>query len=105
MVFLMHGHFDLKKSHFDSRNQVPDVMVKRARVVSYFCHFISHFASLQLFKCFRAQVQQAADSVRRAYKDGVTRQVVCFALFPEDEMLNEKERLWLGATRGTANVP
>jgi hypothetical protein len=21
----MHGHFDLKKSHFDSRNQVPDV--------------------------------------------------------------------------------
>jgi hypothetical protein len=23
----MHGHFDLKKSHFDSRNQVPDVAV------------------------------------------------------------------------------
>jgi hypothetical protein len=20
----MHGHFDLKKSHFNSRNQVPD---------------------------------------------------------------------------------
>jgi hypothetical protein len=26
MIFLMHGHFDLKKSHFDSRNRVPDVM-------------------------------------------------------------------------------
>jgi hypothetical protein len=25
MIFLMHGHFDLKKSHFDSRNRVPDV--------------------------------------------------------------------------------
>jgi hypothetical protein len=24
MVFLMHSHFDLKKSHFDSRNRVPD---------------------------------------------------------------------------------
>jgi hypothetical protein len=24
MVFLMHGHFDLKKSHFDSRNWLPD---------------------------------------------------------------------------------
>jgi hypothetical protein len=24
MVFLMHSHFDLKKSHFDPRNQVPD---------------------------------------------------------------------------------
>jgi hypothetical protein len=24
MIFLMHGHFDLKKSHFDSRNRVPD---------------------------------------------------------------------------------
>jgi hypothetical protein len=22
----MHSHFDLKKSHFDSRNRVPDVM-------------------------------------------------------------------------------
>jgi hypothetical protein len=21
----MHGHFDLKKSHFDARNRVPDV--------------------------------------------------------------------------------
>jgi hypothetical protein len=26
MIFLMHSHFDLKKSHFDSRNQVPDVL-------------------------------------------------------------------------------
>jgi hypothetical protein len=25
MVFLIHGHLDLKKSHFDPRNQVPDV--------------------------------------------------------------------------------
>jgi hypothetical protein len=24
MIFLMHSHFDLKKSHFDSRNCVPD---------------------------------------------------------------------------------
>jgi hypothetical protein len=24
MVFLMPGHFDLKKSHFDSRNWLPD---------------------------------------------------------------------------------
>jgi hypothetical protein len=23
-VFLMHGHLDLKKSHFDPRNRVPD---------------------------------------------------------------------------------
>lgn len=48
---------------------------------------------------FDDQVEQAADSVRRAYKDGVTRQVVRFALFPEDEMLNEKERLWPGGAQ------
>jgi hypothetical protein len=26
MVFLMHSHLDLKKSHFDPRNRVPDVL-------------------------------------------------------------------------------
>jgi hypothetical protein len=26
MVFLMCGHFDLKKSHFDSRNWLPHVL-------------------------------------------------------------------------------
>jgi hypothetical protein len=27
MVFLMRGHLDLKKSHFDPRNRVPDVVL------------------------------------------------------------------------------
>jgi hypothetical protein len=24
MIFLIHGHFDLKMSHFDSKNHLPD---------------------------------------------------------------------------------
>jgi hypothetical protein len=32
----MHGHFDLKKSHFDSRNRVPDAQAKP----SCACHAI-----------------------------------------------------------------
>jgi hypothetical protein len=24
MIFLIHGHFDLKISHFDSKNRLPD---------------------------------------------------------------------------------
>jgi len=54
---------------------------------------------LNVPEVFDDQVQQAADAVKRAYKDGITRQVVRFALFPEDEMLNEKERLWPGGAQ------
>lgn len=54
---------------------------------------------LNVPQVFDDQVQQAADAVKRAYKDGVTRQVVRFALFPEDELLNEKERLWPGGAQ------
>jgi hypothetical protein len=32
MIFLMHGHLDLKKSHFDSRNQVPDAGRDKTKV-------------------------------------------------------------------------
>jgi hypothetical protein len=33
----MHSHFDLKKSHFDSRNHVPDVLyLSAARCIKYF---------------------------------------------------------------------
>lgn len=54
---------------------------------------------LNVPQAFDDQVQQAADAVKRAYKDGVKRQVVRFALLPEDEMLNEKERLWPGGAQ------
>lgn len=35
------------------------------------------------------QVEQAARSVEDAFKDGITRQIVRFALFPEDKTLSE----------------
>jgi hypothetical protein len=42
------------------------------------------------------QVRQAAAAVERAFKDGINRQTVRFALVPEDETLNEKDRQWPG---------
>lgn len=48
---------------------------------------------------FDDQVQQAADAVKRAYADGISRQIVRFALLPEDEVLNDKDRLWPGGAQ------
>lgn len=44
------------------------------------------------------QVTQAKQAIERAFQDGITRQVVRFALVPEDEALNE-DRQWPGGAR------
>jgi hypothetical protein len=54
---------------------------------------------LEVPHVFDDQVQQAAGAVKRAFKDGISRQIVRFALFPEDEALNEKDRLWPGGAQ------
>lgn len=45
------------------------------------------------------QVWQAKAAVERAFKDGITRQIVRFALVPEGETLNQEDRLWPGGAQ------
>lgn len=45
------------------------------------------------------QVTQAKAAVERAYAEGIKRQVVRFALVPEEERLNEGDQLWPGGAQ------
>lgn len=46
-----------------------------------------------------AQVQQAASAVERAFKDGITRQTIRFALLEEDEEMSGEENQWPGGAQ------
>jgi hypothetical protein len=47
----------------------------------------------------RAQIQQAASAVERAYKDGITRQTVRFALLTEEEEMSGELNEWPGGAK------
>lgn len=47
----------------------------------------------------RAEIQQAASAVERAYKDGIVRQTVKFALLEPEEMMTGVENMWPGGTQ------
>lgn len=46
-----------------------------------------------------AQVQQAASAVERAFKDGITRQTIRFALLEEEEEMSGEENQWPGGAQ------
>jgi len=45
------------------------------------------------------QIWQAKAAVERAFRDGITRQIVRFALVPEGETLNQEDRQWPGGAQ------
>jgi len=45
------------------------------------------------------QVLQARGAVERAYRDGISRQIVRMALIPEGEVLNQGDRQWPGGAK------
>jgi hypothetical protein len=59
---------------------------------------ISDGRFLKVPETFEDQIRQAATAVEQAFQDGVTRQIVRFALIPQDEVLN-KDRQWPGGAQ------
>ena len=47
----------------------------------------------------KAQIQQAASAVERAFKDGIVRQTVRFALLGEDEAMSGEQNEWPGGAQ------
>mmetsp|Transcript_16140 Transcript_16140/g.37129 ORF Transcript_16140/g.37129 Transcript_16140/m.37129 type:complete len:327 (-) Transcript_16140:4642-5622(-) len=55
-------------------------------------------SALEVPETFDDQVRQAKTAVERAFRDGVTRQTVRFALIPPEEVLNQ-DRQWPGGAQ------